>query len=119
MNLKTALLKLKTEASERRDAEAINLSNTDRHRDGFKKGYDSRQKEIDVLISVIEKQAEALKGAMQSIENYCNANRVWQIDKNSILYQGSNEQQFLDTFKCGIQAQAEVLALLSGREGDK
>lgn len=100
-NLKTALLKLKTEASERRENLAEDrdwsllqgpfiIPATDR--EAYRKGFDSRQKEIDVLISIVEKQAEALE------------------------YSGREGciQLVYDRQK---QTQSDVLALLSGIEG--
>lgn len=116
--LKTALLKLKTEASERRDALALTNMREyhvaeektagaifDPTFSGFCYGYDSRQKEIDALISAIEKQAEALEKLGLSCINA-----------------GMYGPMKISPGKCTCstcsarQTQSEVLALLSGLE---
>lgn len=102
--LKTALLKLKTEASERRDEIEIphfvyphphgfvtNEVEVGIYKNGIKKGFDSRQTGIDTLISVIEKQSEALA----NIRKYSLGSKADTCD----------------------QCESDVLALLSGIEG--
>lgn len=110
-SIKTALLKLKTEASERQQysvAEHIkdikeNSENEPYDYDihsfeiGHMAGFDSRKSEINALISIIEKQSEALA---ECRHGECIGDHL--------------------VFHCHCKkckTQSDVLALLSGIEG--
>jgi hypothetical protein len=51
---------------------------------------------IDKLMCDRDELKASLIDAVRAIENYCNAHNLWDFNKNHMLYQGSNEQQFLD-----------------------
>jgi len=50
----------------------------------------------ETIINEFDQLKASLIDAARAIENYCNAHNLWDVNKNHMLYQGSNEQQFLD-----------------------
>lgn len=93
-DLKTALLKLKAEASERSHAKQVYIAKNYSVSEAmfFNDGFDSRAAEIDMLIKCIEKQSAAMKCACA-------------------------EENTIAETDCGVcKAQSDVLALLSGIE---
>lgn len=74
-----------TKLEKKRDELCVETESADEQK-GFVIGWDQCLAE---LMPQVKKLAQA-------IENYCNANCVWNVDRKSMFYQGSNEQQFLD-----------------------
>lgn len=116
IDLKTILLKLKTEASERRDAAAEKCNKpadcySEQGRQFymtlFREGFDSRQSEIDTLISIVERQAEAINLCWKVLGSGRAPFNLEQLEAEKLAR--------ADLTYCD----AEVLALLSGIEEKK